>query len=93
MGFGAQGADLKRLRSIDLTWREIEGAIVVLDLRSGGYLSVNGSGRRLWPLLVGGATADQLADALQQAYGIAAADAQRDVAAFLDMLSSRGLLE
>lgn len=85
-------ADVK-LKTDAVEWREVEGEIVALDLDSSEYLAINRSGTAIWPLLVDGATREELAAHLAGEYGIDEAVAERDVGAFLDVLSERGLLE
>ena len=82
-----------RLRTESVEWREIEGEVVVLDLRSSTYLKVGGSGAELWPVLAEGATAEDLAARLVDAYGIEPDQARRDVDAFVDQVREQGLLE
>ena len=75
-----------------LTWREVDGEIVVLDRRSWMYMGVNGSGMLLWKLIVEGASLPRLVESLRDAYELDAEVAQRDVEAFLELLSSHNLL-
>ena len=81
-----------RLRHDEVYWREADDEIVVLDAEAGRYLAANASAAILWQRLVDGATREELAAALREAYGLSAEIAERDVAAFVDDLASRGLL-
>lgn len=80
------------LRSTDLTWRDVDGAIIVLDERSWTYLNVNGSGAVLWPAIAAGATIAELRALLVSRYGIEEDVAARDVDGFVEMLARRELL-
>ena len=82
-----------RLRSEKITWRMIDGETVLLDLRSSTYLRVNHTGTVLLTQLVDGCSHDELVAALEQAFALPEPQAQADVAAFVDMLDGRGLLE
>ena len=82
-----------RLRADSLFWRESEGEIVALDAAVSQYFSANPSAATLWKRLVGGATEPDLADALCERYKVSRETAEADVTAFLEELSSRGLLE
>jgi hypothetical protein len=75
-----------------LTWREVDGEVVVLDRRSWMYMGINGSGMLLWKLIVEGASLSRLVESLRDAYELDAEVAQRDVEAFLELLSSQNLL-
>ena len=81
-----------RLREDDLSWRQIDAEIVAVDVTKSTYLSANESGAILWSLLVDGATRAELANALQERYGIDRARAEADADAFVAALESRGLL-
>jgi hypothetical protein len=81
-----------RLRDGDLDWREVEGEVVVLDLRESRYLAINRTGQVLWEALAKGATNDELIERLVEAGGIERARAAADVDAFTAELDSRGLL-
>ncbi len=81
-----------RLREADVDWREVEGELVVLDLRESRYLAINRTGQVLWTALATGATKDVLIERLIEAFGIDRARAVADVEAFTSELESRGLL-
>jgi hypothetical protein len=80
------------LRDADVDWREVEGELVVLDLRDSRYLAINRTGQVLWGALVEGATQDELIERLMEAFGIERARAAADVEAFTSELKSRDLL-
>jgi hypothetical protein len=82
-----------RLRADSLFWRESEGEIVALDAAVSRYFSANPSAATLWKRLVDGATEADLVDALCERYKVPRETAEADVTAFLEQLSSRGLLE
>ena len=82
-----------KLRVDDITWREIDGDLVVLDLRSSTYLTANASGSVLMRELTEERTLPQLAQALVDAFGLPESQARRDAAVFVDQLRDHGLLE
>jgi len=82
-----------KLRGDDITWREIDGDLVVLDLRSSTYLTTNASGTLLMRQLTEERSLPQLVQALVDAFDIPEQRAQQDVEAFLDELGASGLLE
>jgi Coenzyme PQQ synthesis protein D (PqqD) len=81
-----------KLRDVDLDWREVEGELVVLDLRESRYLAINRTGQALWADLVEGTTHDELIERLVEAFDIEPARAATDVDAFTTELESRGLV-
>ena len=82
-----------RLRGEDLTWQEIDGELVILDLARSSYLTTNGTGAFLAKLLVTERTPEELADALAAEYQITSAEAREDVDAFVAELARLELLE
>ena len=81
-----------RLREQDLVWREIDGEIVLLDLASSKYLMINKTGTFLLHLLATEHDQESLATALAERFGVTAAVARADTAAFLAILRERQLL-
>jgi hypothetical protein len=82
-----------RLHLNHITWREIDGDLVILDLRSSTYLTANASATALMRELAEDRTLQQLIDFLAQAFDLPEQRAQEDVRAFLEELSQRGLLD
>lgn len=76
----------------NVTWQEIDGELVVLDLTRSVYLTTNRSGAVLATLLQEERERDELVDALVAEYGVDRALAGRDVDAFLAQLDDKGLL-
>jgi hypothetical protein len=85
------GEDLK-IREDDLSWRQVGDEIIVLDLRSNAYLSINQSGTALWDMLIEGSTPTTMTARLVSAYGVDEECARKDVEEFVAMLDDRGLL-
>jgi Coenzyme PQQ synthesis protein D (PqqD) len=81
-----------RLRDTDLEWREVEGEVVALDLKSSNYLAVNRSGAKLWDALASGSTRDQLIEILVAEFAISREQAASDTDSFVQMLADQGML-
>jgi hypothetical protein len=82
-----------RLRSTDLTWRELDGEIVALDGGQSIYVGTNRVGTLLWHRLAGGTTRDDLTELLCAEFDMDRDVAGADVDRFLDQLRAQGLLE
>jgi hypothetical protein len=83
-----------RLRTTDLAWRDVNGSVLLLDLRDSEYLELNRAGSLLWHRLdQGGAGQAALVDVLVEAYGLAVDQAEQDVKAFIALLEEADLLE
>lgn len=82
-----------RLRSDRVTWKLAGDEVIALQLPSYEYLAVRDSGAEIWQRLTEPVTPTELAAWLADRYGIDADRAQDDVAAFLEQLRERDLLE
>jgi hypothetical protein len=82
-----------RIRSRVIEWREVEGEIVALDLRSQTYLAINKTGAAIWPALVAGAERAALIVQLTEKFRVSEDQATADLDAFLAQLRAQDLLE
>jgi hypothetical protein len=82
-----------RLRPGSVEWREVEGELIAVDVRTSEYLSINPTGATLWRALQDGTTPAQLAERLVARFDVEPGAAARDVGEFLAALQGRGLLE
>jgi hypothetical protein len=83
-----------RLRGDGLLSRAIGGEVMVLDLESSRYVTVNGSGALLYELLrTEDRGRDELVRALLDEFDVDEAQAAQDVDAFIAQLEDAGLLE
>jgi hypothetical protein len=82
-----------RLRPGSVEWREVEGEVIAVDVRTSEYLAVNPTGAVLWRALEDGATRGELAERLVARFDVERGAAARDVEEFLAALEERGLLE
>lgn len=81
-----------QLRQDGISWQEIDGELVVLDLERSVYLTTNVSGAFLTKLLVEEHSRDELVARLAEEFGVDDERAGADVDAFVEELSRRGLL-
>lgn len=79
-----------RLNEDRIAWRDVDGSIVAIDMRTSEYLTVNDMGRLLWLALAIGATEEALVDRLLSSGNVDLETARRDVAAFLASMTSSG---
>jgi Coenzyme PQQ synthesis protein D (PqqD) len=85
-------ASTLRLRTEGLEWRDIDGEVVALDLRTATYLTVNQSGAKLWSALASGASRQQLIDLLIREFDLPREQATKDAEAFVQMLARHDML-
>ena len=86
-------AEPVRIRPGAVEWREVEGEIVALDLRTKEYLAVNRTGAMLWPSLVAGSTVPELLAQLATSFSVSPDEAAADLDGFLAELEEQDLLE
>lgn len=76
----------------EISYREVQGQILILTPREEFLYTLNAAGHVLWKLLARGAAEQKLIDALVREYDLAPEHAQRDVHAFLQDLRAKGVL-
>lgn len=79
---------LVKLRTENLVWRQVGDEVIVLDMATSQYLSVNPTGAVLWRLLVEGSRLDDLVRELVEHFEVDEATAAADTEAFLSSLSN-----
>ena len=82
-------------RNKDVTARTVAGSVLLIPLggAADSVYTLNKSGACLWEVLEQPAHAIQLVASLQQAYGIDAVTARRDVENFISEMTNLGLLD
>lgn len=81
-----------KLRTDGVTWQEIDGELVILDMQSSAYLTTNVAGAVLAKRMTEECTMDDLAQALVDEFDIDHAQAASDAQAFVDQLQEKSLL-
>lgn len=74
-------------------FRKLDDEIVLLDLDSGEYFSLNDTGARVWELLGEGLAAEEIADRLAREFAVAPEVAAEHVRDLCTELLAAGLLE
>jgi hypothetical protein len=80
------------LKADDVVWREVGDELIVLELATSTYLTLNGTAKHLWLTLADGATFDELVDSLAGRYRISDEQARTDATSFLEALTARDLI-
>ena len=81
-----------QLKVDDVVWREVEDDLVILELSTSTYVTLNGSAKFLWEILVLGSTLDELVLSLVGRYSISPEQAKFDVESFVSALDERELI-
>jgi Coenzyme PQQ synthesis protein D (PqqD) len=78
--------------SKDALVRKVDEEAVLMDLASGKYFSLNGTGAVIWDLIVEGADTDDIAQKLPDIFSIDLATARDDTANLVAELQKAGLI-
>lgn len=81
-----------RIRTDDVVWQELDGELVILDLKRSVYLTTNIAGSALAKLLTVDRTLNELADHLVDEFQIGRVQALADAEAFVMQLREKKLL-
>jgi hypothetical protein len=81
-----------RLNSPNVIAETIDGEAILVDLTSGSYFSIQGSGSALWEGIAGGASLDSLAEQVATAYSLDTEAAGEAVSSFCSELEREGLI-
>jgi coenzyme PQQ synthesis protein D (PqqD) len=83
-----------RIRPPDeIAWREVADEVIVLDLRTSMYWALNGSAAVLWIALAEGGTLEELAERLQEQFGVKPDLALHNTSNFLASCREKGLVQ
>ncbi|HLH76076.1 MAG TPA: PqqD family protein [Candidatus Binataceae bacterium] len=75
-----------------IVWRDLDGEVVILNLESGIYFGLEGSGNDIWRLLAQGCSRTQIVEQLSADYEVSPEQARTDLDRFLAELSAKGLV-
>lgn len=76
-----------------IAWRRVEDEVVVLDLNTSIYYSLNETAARVWELLADRQSAAAASRRVAEEYGEDVRSVERDVAEFLEGLRRENLLQ
>jgi len=82
-----------RAKTDGISWREVDDEVVILDLETSKYLSLNGSAAVLWLALQKPVGVDGLAAELASRFELDEATARTDAEAFVEDCRGRDLIE
>ena len=80
------------ISSEEITWRDVNGELVVLKLTSGEYFSFNEVGRLTWLNLTEGKSIKEIVKVIEKEYDVTTDQAQSDVYTFIEGLLENQLL-
>ena len=79
-------------RSTDVLFQEVNGELVMLHLEGDSYFGLDAIGKRIWDLLDGQRTIQQLGRQLEQEYEVEPDELWNDLSELLEALEMKGLI-
>lgn len=78
--------------SPDAVAQEIGTELIILDMASEQYISIDSVGAQMWSLLASGATMERVTESVAHQYGADPAIVANDLATFVGSLENLGLI-
>jgi Coenzyme PQQ synthesis protein D (PqqD) len=90
--------DVRFVRNQEVVARKIQGELIIVPVRRGvgdlnSLYTMNPVGAALWDFLTEGHTVGEMVERVCDEFEVTAAEAQRDIAVFLDSLVEEKLIE
>ncbi len=79
-------------RAEDIPWNVVDDEVVLLNLDSGHYYSLNESGRRIWELLDGENTIPDITSVICEEFNVDQEKAVKDINELIDELLNEKLV-
>lgn len=76
----------------DYLWKELKGRVVVLNLESGKYYSLNSTGSLIWKSLLDGFSFEEIVDIICSTYTIDTENARQDAESMINDFLTKKLL-
>lgn len=80
-------------RGEDYVFNEVDGELVMMNIETGSYASMNETGKSIWELLEEPKTVEFVLKALTEEYDISLEAAQKDVMPFLTQLEEKSIIK
>lgn len=84
--------NLELKRSEDYVFNEVDGELVMMNIETGSYASMNETGKSIWEALEGTQTVETVLNGLTKEYDITFEQAQKEVTPFLIQLQEKGII-
>lgn len=84
---------LKLTRNPDLVAARVDEDLVMMSVENGRYFSINSLGGRIWELLEGSVTINEIVKAICEEYDVSEDVCRSDVTAFVKQLSDLGFVK
>ncbi len=75
-----------------VAWRKVDDEVVVLDLETSVYYSLNETASRVWEMIGKGMSEEAIAEELAEEYGQSLKTVKKDVSALIKRIKKENLL-
>jgi hypothetical protein len=79
-------------RGEDYVFNEVDGELVMMNIETGSYASMNETGKSIWEALEENKSVESVLNTLTEEYDISLETAQKDVVPFLDQLIEQKII-
>jgi Coenzyme PQQ synthesis protein D (PqqD) len=76
----------------DIMEKQLEGTTVLLSVRTGFYYTLNATGGRMWQLLRGGRSLEEIVETVAREHGEVPGRVEADLSTLVQDLESEGLV-
>ncbi len=83
----------RALRNEDVVFRDLQGEMVLLNLKTGVYFGLDPVGTRIWHLIQEGRSLQEIRDAVMQEYDVTKDQCEQDLLRFVGQLRERELVD
>lgn len=75
-----------------ISWKEMDGLVIIVDLESGAYFSLNSTASDIWQAIVSGKTEEEVKKIISEKYEVEGETIDKDVSACIDSWLSENLI-
>ncbi|HRY28452.1 MAG TPA: PqqD family protein [Elusimicrobiota bacterium] len=75
-----------------VAWRKVDDEVVILDLETSVYYSLNETGSKIWELIGKGLSEEAIAEEVAEDYGQKVATVKKDVSAIIKKMKKENLV-
>jgi hypothetical protein len=74
-------------------WRDVGGDVVILNVETGVYFGIDGSGSQMWRELAEHGSVEKTLESVQQQFDVGPDELRRDVRDLVELLVEKGLVQ
>jgi len=90
----SKGESLMRVEISDgVIWRDLGGDVVILNVETGVYFGLDGSGGQIWRELVKHGSLEKTFESLKQQFDVETDELRHDLNELVDQLVQKGLVQ